>query len=93
MRGVCFSGKLCLPHTIDLEQLCQEKGLRITEQRRVIAERRKRHLDARPHRSVYDYSTARWMYKHHGTRMLARLGQGADNTKTQVRSTDPGIRT
>ncbi|MCP9222800.1 transcriptional repressor [Erythrobacter sp. LQ02-29] len=26
-----------MPHTIDLEQLCQEKGLRITEQRRVIA--------------------------------------------------------
>ena len=54
-------------------------------QRRKIAERRKRHLDARPNRSVYDYSTARWMYKHHGTRMLARLGQGADNKRKEAR--------
>ncbi|NCP20031.1 MAG: transcriptional repressor [Erythrobacter sp.] len=26
-----------MPHTIDLEQLCADKGLRITEQRKVIA--------------------------------------------------------
>jgi Fur family ferric uptake transcriptional regulator len=29
--------ELFLTHKIDLEQLCAEKGLRITEQRRVIA--------------------------------------------------------
>ena len=26
-----------MPHKIDLEQLCADKGLRITEQRKVIA--------------------------------------------------------
>jgi Fur family transcriptional regulator, ferric uptake regulator len=37
-RGVSFfSENFCLPERIDLEQLCADKGLRITEQRKVIA--------------------------------------------------------
>lgn len=38
VRGVSFlQERVGLPERIDLEQLCADKGLRITEQRRVIA--------------------------------------------------------